>query len=111
MALGDVLPDAQALGFVKPAAVGHDLNGHHAAEFSHGAAGKQGFASSVCLPLAFGGGAVPAENIDEQAGEVKSAEVFLKGWEVKLGHGCCVCFLFLFRRSAPSFQPPGRDSP
>ncbi|MEX8503535.1 MAG: hypothetical protein AB3X41_10915 [Leptothrix ochracea] len=90
MAVGDVLPDAQALGLVRPAAIDHDLKSNHAAQFGHRAATEGGFASSVWLPLALGRRAIPAEHIHEQVDKIEGAQVLFKAGEVKFGHECCI---------------------
>ena len=86
MTVGNVLPDTQALRLVRPTAVYDNLDGYHAAQLSHGAAGERGFTRDVGLPLPFSECAVPAENVHKQAGKIKGAKVLFKEGKVEFGH-------------------------
>ena len=65
MAVGNVLPHAQALALVRPAAIHHHLNGDYSAQLRHRTARKASLASLVSQPIALCTGAVPAQHINK----------------------------------------------
>ena len=82
VAAGNVLPHTHALLLVGPAVIGDHLDGDHAAQFGHGAAGEVGFACGILAPPGLGAGLVPAQHVDEQVHKVEGGEVLFEGREV-----------------------------
>jgi len=70
MTAGNVLPDAHALRFFRPAAaflhIDDNLNSHHATQFGYCAAGKVCFACLVGLPCSIKRRVVPAQDFCEK---------------------------------------------